>query len=281
MEENNNIESVNKTEEVVAQESVVAEVATSANEATVCSEPANSSEPKVVRKNGRNRGGNRNSKNSATVSFSRETCGELENPADFKEKLSGQNVSGYPDGEGYSETSQRREKRERFDRRERGERRRRENLDSESIEVSNEAESVVSEAVDGDSKEQEHRGPMFESGKFTPRAVEVALSDHRPKNKPDSSVDSGVVSYTPEDNKCSISLFDRIKNIVKSIFGKKEKSKKRYDKKGGKKNWNNNRDGGKRYNNHKGKGGYNKRRYNDRRPNGGGNKSRGNGKPQE
>ncbi len=279
MEENNNIESANKAEEVVAQESVVAEVAAPANEATVCSEPANSSEPKVVRKNGRNRGGNRNSKSSVCAQVSRETCGELENPADFKEKLSGQNVLGYPEGEGYSENSQRREKRERFDRKERGERRRRENANSESIEVSNEAEGAVSEVAEDTSKEQEHRGPMFESGKFTPRAVEVALSDRRPKNRPDSTVDSGVVSYTPEDNKCTISLFDRIKNIVKSIFGKKEKSKKRFDKKGGKKNWNNNRDGGKRYNNHKGKGGYNKRRYNDRRPNGG-NKPR-NGKPQE
>ncbi len=279
MEENNSIESANKTEEVVAPETVVAEVSAPACEASVCSESANSAEVKPARKNGRNRGGNRNSKNSASASVSRETCGELENLADFKEKLSGQNVSGYPEGEGYSENNQRREKRERFDRKDRGERRRREDK-SESVEVaSNEAEvPVVEESV---LAQEEHRGPMFESGKFTPRAVEVALSDRRPKNRPDSTVDSGVVSYTPEDNKCTISLFDRIKNIVKSIFGKKEKSKKRFDKKGGKKNWNNNRDSGKRYNNHKGKGGYNKRRFNDRRPNGGGNKLRGNGKPQE
>ena len=91
--------------------------------------------------------------------------------------------------------------------------------------------------------------------------------------------------YTPEDSMCSISLFDRIKNIFKSIFGKSEKSKKRYNKRGGKKNWSNNRDGGKRYNNNNRhnnnrKGGYNKRRFNDRRPNNGGGKPRGNGDAQ-
>lgn len=277
MEENNNIESANQTEEVVAQEavaeSVVAEVETPVVEASA--QPEEVAQPETVvkpevkqtRRNGRNRSGIRKSATSVQQS-SREACGELENPSEFKEKLSGQNVSGYPEGEGYSEERPKRE------RRERGERKFR-NRSEESVEASNEASEEKKEDAE---VVEEHKGPSFESKGFTPRAVEVALSDGRPKDKPDAPANDGVVSYTPEDNKCSISLFERIKNIVKSIFGKKEKSKKRYNKKGGKKNWNNNRDNGKRYNNRKngGKGGYNKRRYNDRRPNGNGGHKRQN-----
>ena len=107
--------------------------------------------------------------------------------------------------------------------------------------------------------------------------MEVGLSDRRSKSALADSSNDGVVSYTPEDSKCTISLFDRIKNIIKSVFGKKDDSKKRFNKKSGKKNWNNNREGGKRYNNNRnGKGGYNKRRFNDRRPNNNGGKPRGN-----
>ncbi len=85
-------------------------------------------------------------------------------------------------------------------------------------------------------------------------------------------INDGVVSYSSEDNKCSISLFDRIRNIIKSIFGKKEDSKRRFTKKGGKKNWKGNRDNGKRSGGYvkNGKPGYgNRRRFNDRRPSGG------------
>ena len=280
MEENKNIESANQTEEVVAQEvateAVVAEVEAPTEEVSVqpevVAEPETVVKPEVkqTRRNGRNRSGIRKSASSVQQT-TRESCGELENPSEFKEKLSGQNVSGYPEGEGNSEERPKRE------RRERGERKFR-NRSEESVEASNEASEDKKESAEAD--ENQHKGPSFESRGFTPRAVEVALSDNRPKDKLDPAVNDGVVSYTPEDNKCSISLFERIKTIIKSIFGKKEKSKKRYNKKGGKKNWNNNRDNGKRYNNRKngGKGGYNKRRYNDRRPNGnGGNKNRQSG----
>ncbi len=280
MEENNNMESANKADEVVAQESAPAEVSTPETE--VAAQPKTvQPEVKQVRKNGRNRGSSRNSKNCSANNSSREVCGELENPSAFQEKLSGQNVSGYPESEGYSEENNHRERKERrgdrFERRERKDFRKRDNAEAEIVEVSNEAESATTS--EDESNVAEHKGPSFESKKFTPRAVEVALSDHRPKNKIDSNVDDKVVSYSFEDNKCSISLFDRIKNIVRSIFGKSDKSKKRYNKNSGKKNWNNSRENGKHFNNRKGgKGGYNKRRYNDRRPNGG--KPKGNGKPQ-
>ncbi len=229
------------------------------------SEESCASQPEVkqhARKNGRNRSCKRGAKQASAEA---ESCGELENPAEFHEKLSGSNVSGYAEND--------RQKRER-----RGEKRDRradrpDQDSAESVEASNEA------------SEPEHQGPSFESKKFTSRAVEVGLSDRRPKVPASDNANDGVVSYTPEDSKCSISLFDRIKNIFKSIFGKSEKSKKRYNKRGGKKNWSNNRDGGKRYNNNNRhnnnrKGGYNKRRFNDRRPNNGGGKPRGNGDAQ-
>ena len=274
MEENNNIESANQTEEVVAQEvtteSVTAEVATpetevSAQPEVVVASPETDVKPEVkqVRRNGRNRSGIR--KSVAVSQASAEACGELENPSEFKEKLSGQNVSGYAEGEGASEERPKRERRERGERKPRNRR--------DDAVASNESQNEEKPAETAENAEEQHEGPSFESKGFTPRAVEVALSDGRPRGKQEASVDDGVVSYTPEDNKCSISLFERIKTLIKSIFGKKEKSKKRHNnKKGGKKNWNNNRDNGKKnWNNnrkHNGKGGYNKRRFNDRRPNG-------------
>jgi len=261
MEENQNIESVNAPEETND---------TSARELQPESPaPEVSGEVRHTRKNGRNRSGIRSSNGSASAQSTRELCGELENPSEFREKLSGSNVGGYAEGEGYQE---RRGRPERSDRRERGQRKFHRHFDDaeQGEEASNEAEASETPEV------PEHNGPSFESGKFTPRAVEVELSDRRPKFRRESNADDGVVSYTPEDNKCSISLFERIKTILKSVFGGKDKSKKQRkggnnNRRGGKKNWSNSRDGGKRYNNNRrgGKGGYNKRRYNDRRPGGG------------
>ncbi len=287
MEENQNSEPKTQNDEIVS-----AEVSTPANEASTQPEAkpetvAKQPEAKPSRRNGRNRCIAKRGVSAASQNSS-ESCGELENPAEFHEKLSGSNAGGYAEGEGYSEEPrqkrERNERGERRERRERGERGFRGNREtpqtqSEDNTAANEVSknsAPESESAEAESA-PEHQGPSFESRKFTPRAVEVGLSDRRSKSALADSSNDGVVSYTPEDSKCTISLFDRIKNIIKSVFGKKDDSKKRFNKKSGKKNWNNNREGGKRYNNNRnGKGGYNKRRFNDRRPNNNGGKPRGN-----
>lgn len=262
MEENQNTEPEVNIQEA-KQEAIQAEVSTPSQEVI---ENQHAPEVNKHRKNGRNRSSKRGG-TSAGGAQAAESCGELENPSEFHEKLSGANVSGY--GENTSD-GQRQKRERRGDRRDRRSERQFKEEKPENADVSESAEAAAETSAE---EKPEHTGPSFESKKFTPRAVEVGLSDRRPKGMPVSDANDGVVSYTPEDSKCSISLFDRIKNILKSIFGKKEDSKKRYNKKGGKKNWSNNRDG-KRFH-HNGnrnggnKGGYNKRRYNDRRPNGG------------
>lgn len=265
MEENQNIEPEANAQEAES-ETVQAEASTPAQEVV---ENQSAPETNKHRKNGRNRSSKRGGTSGGSAQ-SAESCGELENPSEFHEKLSGSNVSGY--GENSSD-GQRQKRERRGDRRDRRSERQFKDEKPENAEASEAAESAATSEPAAEEK-PEHTGPSFESRKFTPRAVEVGLSDRRPKGMPVSDANDGVVSYTPEDSKCSISLFDRIKNILKSIFGKKENSKKRYNKKGGKKNWSNNRDG-KHFHHHGGnrnggnKGGYNKRRYNDRRPNGG------------
>ena len=63
------------------------------------SEESCASQPEVkqhARKNGRNRSCKRGAKQASAEA---ESCGELENPAEFHEKLSGSNVSGYAEND--------------------------------------------------------------------------------------------------------------------------------------------------------------------------------------
>lgn len=233
-----------------------------------------------IRKNGRNRSGMRSS--AKKVAVESESCGEVEDLGNFKEKLSGSNVSGYGD-----DSENRQPKRERrFDRdgrRGRGER----NADAqqESAPVAEQdaaAQPADAESADTESKpageKPEREGPFFESKKFAPRAVEVPLTDHRPKFSNDKAQkDDGVISYSAKTPDCpSLSLFARIKKAVASLFGKKrDDGKKKYRRDGRKgdfKGHRHHRNGGdkKYYNKNRGNGDFKRRHDNrPRRENGG------------
>ncbi len=168
-----------------------------------------------VRKNGRNKTGTRAAAREAASE--KESCGEVGNISSFKEKLSGSNVSGYGDGE--KGGGRRFERGERPRRRERAE----ENAETETSRTEA-AETGEPEA----SKESAPEGPFFESKKFTPRAVEVPLTDRRPKfSNGRPARDDGVVSYSSKLDCPPPSLFARIKSAIASIFGKKPDSGKK------------------------------------------------------
>ena len=170
------------------------------------------------RKNGRNKTGVRSS--SLKSAPAKESCGEVEDISNFKEKLSGSNVSGYGSDKGKSFG----------DEGEKFRRRRREEPSAEASETADaEQPSQKSEAgaEETPAAEKTPEGPFFESKKFTPRAVEVPLTDKRPKFSNDKSPrDDGVVSYSAKMDCPSLSLFSRIKNAIASIFGKKPEHEK-------------------------------------------------------
>ena len=164
------------------------------------------------RKNGRNRTGARQTlRDSASE---KESCGEVEDLSGFKEKLSGANAAGYDDGE--------RGGGRRF---ERGGRRR-ERAPESGEDAPSEPSAESEEPESG--KEAAPEGPFFESKKFTPRAVEVPLTDRRPKFANDKPArDDGVVSYSSKLDCPPTSLFARIKSAIASIFGRKPDSGKK------------------------------------------------------
>ena len=221
------------------------------------------------RKNGRNHSARAFGKSPASKSETA-MCGEVEDLSSFKEKLSGSNVGGY----GNSENSKRHK---RDFRNERDESEGRENASKDADESGVDASPEASE-------DKEHSGPAFENGEFRPRAIEVPLSDKRPRNMRRNSSDDGVVSYTGIDTGFpSLSLFARIKAAISSIFGSKSKKGKgrkgkfRGDRKSFS-NSNRHRHGGDKYprkDSFKGDKSGGKRRYHDRRPNGGGKRSSG------
>ena len=224
---------------------------------------------RLVRRNGRNRSGMHKINPGLASQNSSETCGEIKDLSSYTEKLSGSNVKGYGDSSDGGETSGRHDRRDRRERVERGERRRR--FEQSNAEKPSEPD-VNAEAPAESVDESLREGPSFEEKKFTPKAVEVVLTDRRPRKFSNEKSDDGVVSMTSEDCACpSISFFARVKEIVKSIFGKKS-GKKGDFKKGGKKKWNKNSNRGGRNSHgnqkfHKGaerRGA--QRRYNDRRP---------------
>lgn len=160
----------------------------------------------TLRKNGRNRSAGSSNRSSAKQA---EKCGEIEDFADFKEKLSGSNVDGYS------------EKSEKSQRRERGDFRKR---DAES---SADTETVKEET----NPTQEREGPAFEQSKAKVRPIEVELHDRRlgTQNTP-KKVEEGVVSYSSDCGDERLSLFARCKSFITSLFGKKKKNGKRYHK---------------------------------------------------
>lgn len=172
-----------------------------------------------VRRNGRNKTGMRQA--AMDSAQEKESCGEVEDLSGFKEKLSGSNVSGYGDGE--------RGGGRRFERGERPRRRERSAEEDGAGALPSEASESAAEAGEAESaKEAVPEGPFFESKKFTPRAVEVPLTDRRPKFSNDKHADDdGVVSYSSKLDCPSPSLFARIKNAIASIFGKKPGSGKK------------------------------------------------------
>lgn len=219
---------------------------------------------KIARKNGRNNAARKMPQISAA---STATCGEIEDLSSFKEKLSGSNVEGY----GHDESSESRKYSH-----ERGEKRQRKTRCEGRPEPElKEPKASEDSSNSNEAKEEKpaRNGPAFETErKFTPRAIEVGLTDHRSPFSNESKAKEGVVSYSPEDCKCpSISVWMRIKEAVASLFGKKP-AKKRKNKLGGDKNWKghgerklNNKNGDWKKSGHRKNGG-NKRRYNDRRP---------------
>lgn len=211
---------------------------------------------KQFHKNGRNRGAAKSSTPKPGIS---ESCGEVSDLASFKEKLSGESPKGYAD----KQPRDRSEKRQHRD---------------------NEIEEPQNDNLD--TPEKEHSGPSFETESFTPRAVEVPLTDKRMGTKRDKS-DDGVVSYNSNiAEECPpLSLFARIKNAVRSLFSGKDKKGGKKRKHGGKGDWKNNRQGdfkrrqsGNQYKNGDRK--YQKNFRNRKRPYGGGGKGR-NSRPQE
>lgn len=170
-----------------------------------------------VRKNGRNKTGSRPAARDSASE--KESCGEVEDLSSFKEKLSGSNVSGYGDGE--------RGGGRRFERGVRRRERAAENAEADAA-PSDAAEADAASGEPEASKESAPEGPFFESKKFTPRAVEVPLTDRRPKFSNDKPArDDGVVSYSAKLDCPPPSLFARIKNAIASIFGKKPDSGKK------------------------------------------------------
>ena len=219
---------------------------------TPASEIVEQPKPVIRRKNGRNRTEGRNGSRNATKP--QETCGEISDISTFKEKLSGSNVSGYGDSENAEE-----KKSQRF---EKGERRRKNHEE-------NAEENVVEENQNAEASEQSSEGPAFESSNVAPRAVEVSLSDRKPKFANDKDrKENGIVSYSSTTAECpSVSLLARIKNAIASIFGKKQKDNKKFRK--DKRDFKNRKHGDKKFSNKgrrddfkKRKGGH---RY-DRRP---------------
>lgn len=198
-----------------------------------------------ARRNGRNNSGMRTSSASAKAA-QQPSCGEVEDLSCFKEKLSGSNASGYEHKNARSEEP------------------------SDTKEVQTSAENTPAENA---ATPAEAEGPFFEEKAFTPRAIEVSLSDRRGKKDSfKNRSEDGVVSFRDED--CpKIGLFEKIKEAIKGLFGKSEK-KGKFDRKGGHRHFNNNRKfhdnkrGGKRRFDNR-RGGHGHRRFNDRRPNSG------------
>lgn len=226
------------------------------------------------RKNGRNKTGVRSS--SLKSAPAKESCGEVEDISNFKEKLSGSNVSGYGSDKGKSFG----------DEGEKFRRRRREEPSAEASETAGaEQPSQKSEAgaEETPAAEKTPEGPFFESKKFTPRAVEVPLTDKRPKFSNDKSPrDDGVVSYSAKMDCPSLSLFSRIKNAIASIFGKKpEHGKKKFHKDRRNGDFKGRRHGGDRrpYNKDRRNGDFKRRHDSDRRQ--GGRHNRDNRAPRE
>ncbi len=265
MEENT--ESVAVATETEAKSSEVAPVVEQVESVHVSSTVSE----RPLRKNGRNRSGSQKSK-STSAACATESCGEVTDLTSFTEKLSGSNVQGYgdaPEGE-EAPRAEKPSRGPRNERREKGERRKRFEQNREAVEEKSEetSDETKAEVVVETLPESQHAGPAFEEKKFAPRAIEVGLTDRRPKKFSNEKSDDGVVSMTSEDCSCPpISFFARVKEIFKSIFGKKS-AKKDFSKKGGKKKWD--KKGGNRHYNSHGKFRKNDhrghRRYNDRRP---------------
>lgn len=231
-----------------------------------------------VRRNGRNKSGARSVAQKGAEAQT-ESCGEIEDLANFKEKLSGSNVSGYAEGEASEKSAERpfgKSRERRFD----GDRPNRkvrdfERRDKAPVEQSAEEKPAEENAEvaseNKEVKETSPEGPFFESKKVvSSRAVEVPLTDRRPKFSNEKSRDDGVVSYSSKGSECpSVSLFERIKNAIASIFGKKsDNGKKRFNKDHRHGDFKGHRHGGDRkpYNKDRRGGGDFKRRHNsDRR----------------
>lgn len=206
----------------------VQENAASCAETEISTAPAAGQSRPSIRKNGRNRSGGGASKRAPSAS---ESCGELNNVAEFKEKLSGSNVSGYGDGEGQWRGGDSPKGRRHSDRREKFGRRDRRGggFSNENSSVEG-AEAPVSGESEAEGASVEHNGPAFETQSETSAPLEVRLHDRRMRGGSRApKTDDGVISYSATECSCpSISLFERIKNVVASLFGKKDSKKRKF-----------------------------------------------------
>lgn len=179
---------------------------------------------KIIHGNGRNRSGMRRGlKSGFGLQDAAEICGEVKDLSSCTEKLSGSNVKGYGDSSacGFSGS---RDRRKRGDGAGNGERRRRfdrPNRETQSPEYS--PQNGVDENVRTESAgESPREGPFFEEKKIESMAVDVALTDRRPRRFSANKTDDGVVSMTDADCSCrGTSFFARVKGVVRSIFGRK------------------------------------------------------------
>ena len=175
-------------------------------EAKVIETPQNSGEKEVRRvhkHNGRNKRGASKTQSASAVA----ECGEIQDAASFKEKLSGSHLKGYEGSEGSREQSSEGTSeskpfnRERRERRGRGDRRPR---------FENEAQ--------GDS---EREGPAFEKPSFKSRAVEVALDSKDFPGKQETSQQCDFVSSSTVVEP-KVGVIARIKRMFAGIFSKGE-----------------------------------------------------------
>ena len=196
---------------------------------------------RVHKHNGRNKRGASKAQASAALA----ECGEIQDAASFKEKLSGSHLKGYEGSEGSQEQGSEGESRpfnrERRERRGRGDRRQR---------FENEAQ--------GDS---EREGPAFEKPSFKSRAVEVALDSKDFPGKQETSPKCDFVSSTTVEEP-KVGVIARIKRMFASIFSKSEADGAKFKK--NRKDWKGSRgDKNRRFSNSKNpnfKGGKNFRR---------------------
>jgi len=170
--------------------------------------------------NGRNKRRNSNQNSNQNSSNQAASCGIVENPSSFSEKIRGEFKDGYKKSQNSDSSIE-------------------SSVVETSIEASNESpisETPVSEstpeviASNEASNESRSKGPAFENIKRDNRVLEVSLENKKnfhPREKQNDSTVSYISASigAEKDFKKKKGAFARIKDFIASIFGKKKKKK--------------------------------------------------------